>query len=82
MDFYFIFAYILLFYLFCRDPKVPVVSWSNICKCDMFPSIALTAVAECGKQQVRSSMQQGNINNYLSKIKDPFGWMQISNQAI
>ncbi|KAL7175989.1 hypothetical protein ACSBR2_029544 [Camellia fascicularis] len=46
-----------------RYPKVPLVSWSNICKYDMFPSIALAAVAECGKQQVGSNMQQGNINN-------------------
>ncbi|KAL7169399.1 hypothetical protein ACSBR2_034443 [Camellia fascicularis] len=41
-----------------RDPTVPVVSWSNICKYDMFPFIALTTVAERGKQQVTSSMQR------------------------
>ncbi|KAI7998844.1 hypothetical protein LOK49_LG10G02500 [Camellia lanceoleosa] len=46
-----------------RDPTVPVVSWSNICNYDMFPSIALATVAERGKQQVTSSMQQGNISN-------------------
>ncbi|KAL7194786.1 hypothetical protein ACSBR1_035093 [Camellia fascicularis] len=46
-----------------RDPTVPVVSWSNICKYDMFPFIALTTVAERGKQQVTSSMQRGNISN-------------------